>query len=126
MYTGPRFGAASPPPVAKRGPVYIGLERDLRDRLRQGPRLYFAHPFGGTGFWLDTENGHLVALVARRPGTRSCTVAWKNLDRGYFDCHGHRLRSEQLDRYQLSFPQLGAEAGGVVVDFRRVLPAPVP
>ena len=115
-------GEAAP----KRGPVYIGLERDLRDRLRQGPRLYFAHPFGGTGFWIDTESGRLVALVARRPDAASCTVAWRNLDRGYFDCHGHRLRSEQLDRYQLSFPQLGAEAGGVVVDFRRVLPAPVP
>ena len=115
-------GQAAP----KRGPVYIGLARDLRDRLRQGPRLYFAHPFGGTGFWLDTENGHLVALVARRPGTPSCTVAWRNLDRGYFDCHGHQLRSLELDRYQLSLPQLGSEAGGVIVDFRHVSPAPEP
>jgi hypothetical protein len=115
-------GQAAP----KKGPVYIGLERDLRDRLKQGPRLYFAHPFGGTGFWLDAENGRLVALVARRPGTTSCTVAWKNLDRGYFDCHGQRLQSLQLDRYQLSFPSLGAEAGGVVVDFRHVIPAPEP
>jgi hypothetical protein len=115
-------GQAAP----KRGPVYIGLERDLRNTLKKGPRLYFAHPFGGTGFWLDAENGQLVALVARRPGTQSCTVAWRNLRRGYFDCHDHELHSLQLDRYQLSFPQLGPEAGGVVVDFRHVLPAPEP
>jgi len=53
-------------------------------------------------------------------------VAWRNLDRGYFDCHGQQLHSLQLDRYQLSFPQVGAEAGGVVVDFRHVVPAPEP
>ncbi len=48
-----------------RKPVYIGLETDLRHTLDQGPRLYFAHPFGGTGFWLDVEDRHLVALVGR-------------------------------------------------------------
>jgi hypothetical protein len=112
----------------KRGPVYIGLERDLRNTLKQGPRLYFAHPFGGTGFWLDTENGHLVALVARRADDPSCTVAWRNLRRGYYDCHGHKLTGAELERYPLQFPQLGPEAGGVIVDFRHVDPplAPLP
>ena len=45
-------GGAAGTPTPK--PVYIGLESDLRATLNQGPRLYFAHPFGGTGFWLDT------------------------------------------------------------------------
>ncbi|HWW53560.1 MAG TPA: hypothetical protein VNY84_07320, partial [Acidimicrobiales bacterium] len=45
-------GGAQGTPTPK--PVYIGLESDLRATLNQGPRLYFAHPFGGTGFWLDT------------------------------------------------------------------------
>ncbi len=109
-----------------RKPVYIGLETDLRHTLDQGPRLYFAHPFGGTGFWLDVQAGHLVALVARVPGTPSCTVAWKNLRRGYYDCHGRRLTAAQLDRYQLQFPTFGPTQGGVIVDFRHVDPAPLP
>jgi hypothetical protein len=115
-------GGAAGTPTPK--PVYIGLESDLRATLDQGPRLYFAHPFGGTGFWLDTEGGHLVALVARVPGTPSCTVAWKNLSRGYYDCHDRLLSARQLDRYALQFPKSGAEQGGVVVDFRHVDPAP--
>ncbi len=115
-------GQATPKP----GPIYIGLAKDLRNTLAVGPRLYFAHPFGGTGFWLDEENGRLVALVARRPDDPSCTVAWKNLKKAYYDCHGHKLRGTQLARYPLQFPQLGAEAGGVIVDFRHVQPAPSP
>jgi hypothetical protein len=107
-------------------PVYIGLESDLRHTLNQGPRLYFAHPFGGTGFWLDVQNGRLVALVARVPRDASCTVAWKNLRRGYYDCHDRGLTARQLDRYQLQFPKFGPEQGGVIVDFRHVEAAPAP
>jgi hypothetical protein len=114
-------GGAQGTPTPK--PVYIGLESDLRNTLSQGPRLYFAHPFGGIGFWLDVEGGHLVALVARVPGTQSCTVAWKNLRKGYFDCQGRKLTDRQLARYQLQFPTTGPQQGGVVVDFRHVDPA---
>jgi hypothetical protein len=117
-------GGAQGTPTPK--PVYIGLESDLRSTLAQGPRLYFAHPFGGTGFWLDVEDRHLVALVARVPGSPSCTVAWRNLNRGYFDCHDRLFTDRQLDRYALQFPKSGAEQGGVVVDFRHVDPAPQP
>ena len=117
-------GGAQGTPTPK--PVYIGLESDLRSTLDQGPRLYFAHPFGGTGFWLDVEAGHLVALVARIPGSPSCTVAWRNLSRGYFDCHDRLLTARQLDRYALQFPKVGSQQGGVIVDFRHVDPAPQP
>jgi hypothetical protein len=115
-------GGAQGTPTPK--PVYIGLESDLRATLNQGPRLYFAHPFGGTGFWLDVEDGHLVALVARLPGTQSCTVAWRNLSRGYFDCHDRELSARQLNRYALQFPRVGPQQGGVIVDFRHVDPSP--
>jgi hypothetical protein len=116
-------GQAAPKP----GPVYIGLERDLRSRIvKDHQPLYFAHPFGGTGIWLALEDNRLVPLVARRPGAGSCTVAWKPFQHAYIDCRGRRLSSRELDRYQLSLPQLGAEAGGVIVDFRHVEPAPAP
>ena len=111
----------------KTGAVYFGLKRSIVDRIKQDRQpSYFAHPFGGTGFYFDLEENQLVALIARRPGTKSCVVAWRNLRRGYFDCHDHQLHPLQLDRYQLTFPQLGAEAGGVIVDFRRVIRAPEP
>ena len=43
-----------------------------RRRLHEGSPLYFANPFGGNGFWLDIEDGQLVALdrrAARTPTT---------------------------------------------------------
>jgi hypothetical protein len=116
-------GQAAP----KTGPVYFGVKRDIVNRIRQDHQpIYSAHPFGGIAFYFDLENNQLVALIARRPGTKSCVVAWRNLRRGYFDCHDHQLRALQLDRYQLTFPQLGAKAGGVIVDFRHVTGAPEP
>ncbi len=115
-------GQATP----KRGPVYIGLASDLKSMIHVGGPLYFAHPFGGTGFWLTVEHGNLVALVARRPDTQSCTVKWESHRDAYIDCHGASLTSEELSRYPVNLPVSGAEAGGVVVDFRRVDPAPEP
>jgi hypothetical protein len=116
-------GQAAP----KAGPVYFGVKRDIVNRIRQDHQpIYSAHPFGGIAFYFDLQDNQLVALVAKRPGTKSCTVAWKNLDRAYFDCHGHQLRGPELDRYQLSFPQAGAESGGVIVDFRHIIPAQEP
>jgi hypothetical protein len=115
-------GQATPKP----GPLYIGLESDLRSMIHVGGPLYFAHPFGGTGFWLTVEHGNLVALVARRPGIQSCTVKWESHRDAYIDCHGEALTSEDLGRYPVELPRGGVEAGGVIVDFRRVDPAPQP
>jgi len=116
-------GGTSPP---KPGPIYIGLESDLHNLVTSGGPIYFAHPFGGTGFWLALEGGHLVALVARRPGTSGCTAKWISHRHAYIDCTGAKLTSEQLNRYQLRLVSQGAEKGGVVVDFARVEPHPAP
>jgi hypothetical protein len=115
-------GGAAP----KRAPVYIGLESELRSMVNTGGPLYFAHPFGGTGFWLALEDGHLVALVARRPGTQSCTAKWKLSRHAYVDCRGTPLTSRELERYPVQLPQGGAERGGLIVDFRHIDPAPTP
>jgi hypothetical protein len=117
-------GGAQGTPTRK--PVYIGLESELYKSINTGGPLYFAHPFGGTGFWLAVDKGALVALVARRPGTTDCTAKWRLPRHAYVDCHGTSLSSEQLDRYSLTYPKVGPEQGGVVVDFRRVAPAPRP
>jgi hypothetical protein len=117
-------GGTTPPP--KPGPIYIGLASDLHNLVTSGGPIYFAHPFGGTGFWLDLEHGHLVTLVARRPGTKSCTAKWESHRDAYIDCHGTKLDGEQLERYKLTVVTSGNEKGGVVVDFAVVLPAPEP
>jgi hypothetical protein len=115
-------GQATPKP----GPIYIGLASDLRNNVEsQGP-AYYPHPFGGVGYWVALENNQLVALVARRPGTQSCTVRWVSHLHSYVDCHGDALVSRELDRYELTLPLGGAEAGGVIVNFAKVVPAPEP
>jgi len=115
-------GQATPKP----GPIYIGLASDLRNNVdTQGP-AYYPHPFGGVGYWVALENNQLVALVARRPGTQSCTVRLVSHLHSYIDCHGKALVSRELDRYQLTLPLGGAEAGGVIVNFAKVVPAPEP
>ena len=113
-------GQAKPKP----GAIYIGLASDLHHNVATEGPAYFPHPFGGTGFWVTLENDQLVALVARRPGTSSCTVKWVSHRNSYVDCHGRSLTSRELDRYQLTLPLGGAEAGGVIVDFRHIVPAP--
>jgi len=115
-------GQATPKP----GPIYIGLAADLRNNVHSEGPAYYPHPFGGIGYWVDLENNQLVALVARRPGTQSCTVKWVSNQHTFVDCHGAALVSRELDRYQLTLPLGGAEAGGVIVDFRHVVPAPEP
>jgi hypothetical protein len=116
-------GGQSPP---KPGPIYIGLASDLRNNVHSEGPAYYPHPFGGIGYWVDLENNQLVALVARRPGTQSCTVRWVSHLDTFVDCHGDALVSRELDRYQLTLPLGGPETGGVIVDFRHVLPAPEP
>jgi len=115
-------GQATPKP----GPIYIGLAADLRNNVQSEGPAYYPHPFGGIGYWVDLENNQLVALVARRPGTQSCTVKWVSNQHTFVDCHGAALVSRELDRYQLTLPLSGAETGGVIVDFRHVVPAPEP
>jgi hypothetical protein len=51
-------------------------------------------------------------------------VKWESHRNAYIDCHGAALTSEQLERYPVLLPKGGAEAGGVIVDFRQVDPAP--
>ena len=108
----------------ERRPLYIGAAQDLRKKIDEGGPLYFANPFAGAGFWLDEEGGRLVALSIIRPGTRDCTVKWKDPRKAYVDCDGVALDSEALDRFELRVVRRGERTGGVLVDLRRRIPAP--
>ena len=109
------------------GPIYIGTQRALaRNIVEESPR-YYAHPDGGDGFWLDVEDGQLVALVIDRPGEKNCVVKWKEQQDAYVDCNGDELQSTQLDRYQLTVgPRNGSPKNSVYVNLskRKITPAP--
>ena len=106
-------------------PLFLGLEQPLTKSIRDASPLYFANPFGGDGFWLDLENGKLVALVIEPPGASHCPVKWKAQRDAYLDCHGNARSSRDLDRYQLTVgSRNGSPKDAVFVDLRKVEPAP--
>jgi hypothetical protein len=112
---------------SKGGPFFIGLERALKTHIHEGSPLYFSNPGAGDGFWLDIENGQLVALVLdQRAGSEDCIAKWKEQRDAYVDCDDNELQSTDLDRYKLT---IGARDGSpktsVYVNLRKIEPAPV-
>jgi hypothetical protein len=110
-----------------KGPIFIGLEGPLKRNIREeSPRYYINPAKEGKGFWLDIEDGELVALVLDRPGTTDCVVKWKEQQSGYVDCDGNVLRSENLDRYRLTVGPRGEgqPKNAVYVNLRRTTAAP--
>ena len=114
---------------SNRRPVFLGLERELAAKIKDGGPLYFANPFGDNGFWLDVESGSLVALDIVRPGTRDCIVKWRDPRHAYVDCDDNDLTSRDLDRFHLTIgrPSASKDApnDAVYVDLSRREPAPV-
>jgi hypothetical protein len=105
-----------------RGAFFIGLERPLKTHIHEGSPLYFSNPGAGDGFWLDIEDGHLVALVLDRPGTNNCVVKWKEQQDAYIDCNGKPLQSRDLDHYKLTIgPRHGSPKRSVYVNLHTIL-----
>ena len=110
---------------SKEGPFYIGTATSLERSIREDSPLYFANPTAGDGFWLDVEDGELIALVIDRPGLKDCVVKWKEQRGAYVDCNDEELASEELDRYQVSVgARDGSPENSVYVDLRTTSPAP--
>jgi len=119
------FATGGDTSTGKPAPVFIGLRKGLVDNINEdGPR-YQANPFGGDGFWLDVEDGELVAFVLDSPGPGRCTVKWRESRGAYIDCHDQPVDPGDLDRYPVI---IGSRAGSpddsVYVDIRTVEPAP--
>src|SRR4029078_12679503 len=106
-------------------PIFIGLRDEISKNIEaDGPR-YVANPFGHAGFWLDLEDGQLVALVLSKPGTADCSVKWKEQRGTYVDCNGDPIQARDLDRYPLFIGvRGGSPKGSVFVDIRTIDPAP--
>jgi hypothetical protein len=108
-------------------PLFLGLRHELSKEIKDASPLYFASPFGDNGFWLDVENGKIVALNIVRPGTSNCQVKWKESHDAYVDCNGADLQAADLDRYQVTVGPLqkDAPADAVYVNLKIKEPAPV-
>ena len=51
--------------------------KSLQDKAKDGGPFAFAGTTGDTGFWVAIEDGKLVALKIRKPGTADCNVIWR-------------------------------------------------
>lgn len=113
------FATGSSEPAGQdEGPLYIGPKRDLIRTLDEGTGspLYFANPFGGRGFWLDREDGALIAFDVGRWGDVDCSVKWRGRIGSYVDCNGERLTKDQLARFAVTEVTTGKRKGAVFVD----------
>jgi hypothetical protein len=108
-------------------PLFLGIERELLSKIDEGGPLYFASPFGENGFWLDVEDGELVALSLVKPGTTDCIVKWRDTRKAYVDCDDNDLQAVDLDRFEVTIGSLqkGAPKDAVYVNLRVSEPAPV-
>lgn len=106
-----------------RKPVFLGLQDQKRKDIRADGPQYVSNPFGGNGFWLDLEDGKLVALDVDAPGPGYCEVKWKRTT--YIDCHGDGVTTRDLNRFKVIIGSLeGSPSDSVFVDLRRRRPAP--
>jgi hypothetical protein len=113
--------ADTPEPV---DPVPFGFAKSLRTKVAEGGPVAFAGTTGDTGFWLALEDGKLVALQIRKPGTEDCNVRWRGSVDSFVDCHGDKVRSRQLARFRTEIPTSGARKGNLLVDLRDTVPPP--
>lgn len=111
------FATRTTSPAAD-GPValYIGPQDAIEEKLDEGSPLYFANPFGGRGFWVDRENGVLVAYDVGRYDDPDCSVRWRGRVNSYMDCEGGLLTQAELGRRPLTVLATGPRAGSVLVD----------
>jgi len=108
-------------------PFAAGDAAAIRKDLEDGGPYFFPDPFGGSrNVLLALEHGQIVALAATLPDTTDCEVKWKGSVHHFVDCHGDRLDSVALARYQVSIPKGGPQKGQLLIDLRRKLPAPQP
>jgi hypothetical protein len=108
-------------------PLFLGLERELVAKIKEGGPLYFASPFGENGFWLDLEDGQIVALDIVKPGTQNCKVKWRDPRGAYVDCDDQDLQVGDLNRFEVTVGKLqkNAPVDAVYVDLRVSEPAPI-
>jgi hypothetical protein len=108
-------------------PFAAGPDRELRRQLREGGPFYVADPFGGRkSILFALEGDNVVALMTHTPGDENCRIRWRGSIDSFEDCHGNRLRSDQIGRYATTVEDRAAQRRIVFVDLRKELPATAP
>ncbi len=101
-----------------------GEAKALETQIGEGGPVFFADVLAGSkGFWLDSENGKLVALSVNAPGKKDCSVRWRGSIGNYVDCDKVDYKSIQLSRFESRVPDIGNEKGLFIVDLSSPIPA---
>jgi hypothetical protein len=106
------------------GLIRFGQAKSLTEKARDGGPFAFAGSSGDTGFWVALEDGELVALKIRKPGTKACNVVWRGSRNTFVDCDGNPIRMDRLARYRVVVPAKGANKGQFLVDLSSNIPPP--
>jgi hypothetical protein len=115
-------GRAKTPAI--KGPVPFGVASSLREKAKEGGPFAFAGDTGDNGFWIALEDGKLVALKIRKPGTKDCNVVWRGSKDTFVDCNGDPIRMDQLARYPTEIPKHGDRKGVLLVNLDGSIPPP--
>jgi hypothetical protein len=116
--------ASSP---TKYEPFDAGVAASIRSELKDGGPYFVPDPFGGNRtLLLALEGGRIVALSDTLPGTTDCRVRWKGSINSFVDCHGDKLKSDNLARYRAEVGLVGPSKGELLIDLRHKDPAPTP
>ncbi len=111
----------------KYAPFPAGVASSIKSQLQDGGPYFFPDPFGGDrNILLAIEGGKVVALSDILPNTTSCRVKWRGSIDAFEDCHGDKLHSGELDRFQTEIGLVGANKGELLIDLRHKEPAPEP
>jgi hypothetical protein len=112
---------------AKYEPFSAGDASAVKHQLQDGGPFFYPDPFGGDrNILLALEDGRVVALSDVLPATTSCRVRWKGSIDSFVDCHGDKLRSTELARFETAVGTAGSSKGLLLIDLRHKEPAPAP
>lgn len=107
-----------------KGLVPFGVASSLREKAKEGGPFAFAGDTGDNGFWIALEDGKLVALKIRKPGTQDCNVIWRGSRDTFVDCDGDPIRMDELARYPTEVPKKGDRKGVLLVNLDGTIPPP--
>jgi hypothetical protein len=109
----------------KYAPFPAGSASAIKQQLKDGGPFFFPDPFGGNrNILLALEGDNVVALSDVLPSTTDCRVKWKGTQNSFVDCHGDKITSRELNRFQSDVGRTGSSKGLLLIDLRHKEPPP--
>jgi hypothetical protein len=104
-------------------PFVAGRLDSRTEQIQDDGPVGFSDPRGGTrSFYLDLEDGRMVALHVLPPGGNSkCIVQWNRDDKHYEDCKGEVIDPRTLRRFPIRIVEQ-RKTKLILVDLRSLLP----